>query len=155
MATVDLGQIVSVGHDEIVGTGDHHATEQSEGLCVSDDALALNGIVEQLREPRDCGDELHAHADERAAAPEEQPVDRRRESGRERGERVDQDAPHEHARVAEEVGEVPADESEDAARDGGHVCSVPTHELTARLLGSAPSRSARAGRTMSGSINSS
>ena len=37
----------------------------------------------------------------------------------------------------------------------GTYCIVPTHSLTWRLLGATPSRSASAGRTMSGSISSS
>ena len=37
----------------------------------------------------------------------------------------------------------------------GTYCMVPTHSLTARLLGATPSSSASAGRTISGSISSS
>jgi hypothetical protein len=135
VTALDRGQIVSVGDDEIVGTGHHHAAERSEGLGVPDDALALHGIVEQLREPCDGGDELDAHADERAAAPEEEPVDRRCESGCERSERVDQDAPDQHAAASKEVGEVSTDQSEDAACDGGHVLHRPDPRIDGKAIG--------------------
>ena len=119
-------------------------------------ALALLRIGEQLREPRDRRDELDADADERAAAPEQQPSDRRGVAGGQRRKRVEQDAPHEHAAAAEQVGQVPAEQAEDAARDRRNIeqRSRPT-SLTARLSAGTCSSSASAGRTMSGSISSS
>src|SRR6185295_11679513 len=50
-----------------------------------------------------------------------QPHHRRRIARGERRERVEQDAPDEHPPPAEDVGEIPAEQAEDAARHGGHV----------------------------------
>ena len=70
----DQRQRVGVGHDQVVGAGHHQAAHRSERLRVADHRLALLRIGEELGEPRDRRDKLHAHADEHAAAPEEQLV---------------------------------------------------------------------------------
>ena len=111
----------AVGHDQVVRGRDHDAAKRSDDLCVPDHRLALLGIGKQFRQPGDRGDELDAHADERAAPPEEQPRHGSRIAGGERRERVEQDAPDEHAPPAEQVGQIPAEQAEDAARHGGHV----------------------------------
>jgi len=117
----DFGKRLAIRDDQIVGAGHHEAAERGERLRIADDALPLLRLGEELRQPRDGRDELNAHAHERAAAPEKQPPDRRGVSGRERREGVQQDAPHQHAPAAEQVGEVPAQEPEHAARDRGHI----------------------------------
>ena len=118
----DFRKRLAVRDDQIVGAGHHQAAERCERLRVADDALPLLQVGdEELRQPRDGRDELDAHTHERAAAPEKQRLDRSGESGKECRERVQQDAPHQHAAAAEQVGEVAAEEAEHAARDRGHI----------------------------------
>jgi hypothetical protein len=65
--------------------------------------------------------ELHAHAHEHEASADEQHPEVRGEAGGKGGERIDEDAPGEHAAAAEPVGEVAAEEAEQAAAQGRHV----------------------------------
>ena len=67
-----VGRLSAIGDDQIVDSRHEDAADRSEGLRVADDGFAPFRIGKQLREPGDGGDELHADADERAAAPEEQ-----------------------------------------------------------------------------------
>src|SRR6185436_8758072 len=62
----------------------------------------------------------HRHADERRAAEEEQHRRRGRKAGGERREGVEQDAPHQHAPAAEDVGQVAAEQAEGAAGERRH-----------------------------------
>ena len=114
-------KVFSVRRDHVVGASDHEAAQRSQRLRVSDHRLTLFRVREELREPRDRRDELDAHAHERAAAPEQQPLHRRRVAGGERRERVEQDAPHEHTAASEQVGEVAAEQAEDPACDRRHI----------------------------------
>ena len=67
-------------------------------------------VGKQLRQPGDRGDELDAHADERGASAGPSSIDMfGREAGEEGRERVEQDAPGEHAAAAEPVGQVAAE----------------------------------------------
>ena len=117
VAASDGGKARGVGDGVVIRAGHHQAAERSERLRVADDRLAALRIGEELRQPRDRRDELDADADERADAPEEQLVDRGREAGGERREGVEQDAPGQHAPAPETIGQVAAEQPEDAAED--------------------------------------
>jgi hypothetical protein len=51
-------------------------------------------------------------------------LNRRGKAGRERAESVEQDAPHEHAPPAEQIGEVTPEQPEDASSHGRHKLDV-------------------------------
>ncbi len=123
MATPDERQRLGVGDDQVVHAGDHQAADRAERLRVADHAFAHLRVGKQLRQPRHRGHELHADADERAAAPEQQPFDGRRVAGRQRREGVEQDAPDEHAPAAE------AGRSD--SRRAGRRCRPPPPACTA------------------------
>src|SRR6188508_1706395 len=110
---------MAVGDDQVVPARRHHTSQRSKCLRVTEDALALCGIAEELGQPGDGGDKFNADADEAATAPEQEPFDRRRVASRQGGKGVDEDAPHEDTTAAEQVGEVAADQPEDASRNGG------------------------------------
>ena len=59
------------------------------------------------------------------AAPEQEPLDRGGVAGGQRRERVEQDAPHQHAAASEQIGEVTAQQAEDAAGHRGDVLQRP------------------------------
>ena len=78
------------------------------------------------------------------------------EAGGERREGVEQDAPGEHAAAAEPVGEIAAEQTEDAAeRPRAHRTASPIQRVNSGVPGAAPISSSSAGRTISGSISSS
>ena len=83
--------------------------------------------------------ELDAHADKHQAAEEQEHAEARRETGCERGERVEQNTPGEHAASAETIGEITAEQTEDAARDGRHIeqNAEPSSELRRARLNAA------------------
>ncbi len=114
-------QRLGVSDDPVVRTCRHDPADRCERLRVSDDRFALFRIGEQLGQPRDGRDELDADADERAATPEQQPSDRGRKAGRQGRDRIQQNAPHEHPAAAEQVGQVAAEQSEDAPCHRGDV----------------------------------
>jgi hypothetical protein len=107
--------------DHGVDRAHQQSPERREGLGVAEHRLAPPGVREELREPRHRGHELDADADEGQAAQDEEHRKRRGVAGGARRERVEQDAPDEHAPSAQAVGEVAAEEAEDAPRHRRHV----------------------------------
>ena len=115
VAAGDRGQRRAVGHRDVIGAGDHEAADRRERLRVAEGLFTLPGVGEDLRDPRDGRHELDEHADVGRRAEEQQHPDVGGEARGHRGERVDQDAPHQHAAPAEAVGQVAADQPERAA----------------------------------------
>ena len=132
VAPGDRGQGLGEVDGEEVGARHHQAAHRREGLGPAQHGLPPPGFGEQLRQPRHRRHELDAHADEGRAAEEEQPADRGREARGHRGERVEQDAPHEDAATAEQVGEVAPEQAEDPAGDGGQPEEPPHPEVELR-----------------------
>ena len=103
---------------QVVDAGDENAAHGTERLRVAEHTFPLLGIREQLGQPCDGGDEFHAHANEGRGPQEQQPVDVRRVTGRECRERVQQNAPRQNPPSSEPVGEIAAQQAEDAPEDG-------------------------------------
>ena len=72
-----------------------------EGLRVAEHRLAALRVGEELGQPGHRRHELDAHADERRAAEEQQHRERGGEPGGQGRERIEQDAPDQHAPAAE------------------------------------------------------
>ena len=116
----DLRQRVRVVDRQVVGARDQQPSDRREGLRPAQHRLAPLGVREQLGDPRHRGHELHRDAHEGGAAEEEQHLRRGGEAGGERRERVEQDAPHQHAAPPEEVGQVAAEQAEGPSRERRH-----------------------------------
>ena len=108
---------------------DEQSAERRKGLRVAKRRLAALGIGEQLRDPGDGGDELDADADEHEATKEEQHLDRRREPGQERGERIEKDAERQDAPAPEQIGQIPAEQTEDPAGERRNIEQPPDPHL--------------------------
>ena len=121
------GRLAAYVHAQPVDGRDHDAAERRKRLRVAEHFLAPLRLGEQLGEPRDCRDELDAHADEHEAAQHEQHLDRGRVTRQKRGDRINQDAVGQHATAAEPVGEVSTDEAENPSRECRDVKQPPTH----------------------------
>ncbi len=117
-------QVRAVGDHQVVRARGRDAAQRSQRLCVADNRLSLLRVREELRQPGDGGHEFHTDADERTAAPEEQLLDRGGIAGCQRAEGVEEDAPGEHSPPAEEIREVAAEQSENAASDGRYELDV-------------------------------
>ena len=120
MPPLDRRQRVGVPSREHVGRAHEQATERREGLRPAEHPLPLLAVGKELSQPGHRRHELHAHADEHEAAEEEQDRQRRGEARGKRREGIEQDAVREHAAPAQEVGQVAADQAEDAAGDCRH-----------------------------------
>jgi hypothetical protein len=121
MAARDRGQRIVVLGDPGEERRHHDPAERGEGLGDSEDALAPRRIGEQLGEPGHGRDELHADSHEGQAAQKEENRQGRGESGSPRRKRIEEDASREHGSPTEAIGEVSAEQSEDAAADRGQI----------------------------------
>ena len=83
--------------------------------------LAALRIGKELGEPCHCRHELDADADEDETAQHEQHLDGRRKAGHECRERVNEDAVGQDAAASEAIGEVAANQPEDATGKGGDI----------------------------------
>ena len=126
---------------EHVHRADEQAAERRERLRVAEHFFALIAVGEQFRQPRHGGDEFHAHADEHEAAEHQQLRQRRGIARREGRERIKQNAERQHAPATEPVGEITAEQTEHAARDGRdeEQRARPLHVLSARSQSAAAS----------------
>ena len=120
MVAVDRGQCQRELRREDVGQAHEQAAERGERLCPTERTLPLPCVGEQFSEPGHRGHEFHAHADEHQTAKKEQLRQRRGKARRQRRKRVEQDAEREHTPPPKQVGEVAAQQTEDAAGDRGH-----------------------------------
>ena len=115
VAAGNRGQRRAVGDCDVVGAGDQQAADRRERLRVAEGLFTLPGVGEDLGDPRHRRHELDEHADVGGRAEEQQHPDVGGEAGGHRRERIDQNAPHQHAAPAEPVGQVAADQAECAA----------------------------------------
>ena len=120
VVAVDRRQCQRELRREDVGQAHEQTTERGKRLRPPERTLPLPRVGEQFGEPCHRGHEFHAYADEHEAAEEQQLRQRRGKPRRQRRQRVEQDAEREHPPPPQQVGEVAAQQTEDAAGDRGH-----------------------------------
>jgi hypothetical protein len=115
VAAVDRRQRLRVVDREVVGARHHDAADRGEGLRPAEHGLAPARVGEELGEPGHCGTNSTDTPTNVVQRKKSSIRCRGREAGGERRERVEQDAPHQNAPAAEDVGQVAAEQAEGAA----------------------------------------
>ena len=98
----------------------HQPSDRGECLGVTQHRLPLLGFAKQFGQPGDRRHELDAHADEHETAQDQQLLKRDGETGTERREGVEQDAEGQDPAPAEDIREIPAQQTKHAADKCGH-----------------------------------
>ena len=131
----DGRQACGVCHAKAVHRGHEQAANRRKRLRVAQHLLAPRRLGKELREPRHSRDELDADADEYQTAQEQQHLDARGKSGRERRAGVDQDAEGQDTPAAKQIGQVAAEQPEDAAGEGRDIKQAAHPHLELRRPG--------------------
>jgi hypothetical protein len=89
----DRGKLGTVRHAPTIRICHQEAADRGKRLSVTQHFFPPFVVGKQFRQPRNRGDEFHAHTDENQATKEEQHPDAGGESRAKRRERIDENAP--------------------------------------------------------------
>src|SRR5512141_1236247 len=91
-----------------VCAADHESAQGRKSLSISKDAFTPARLREELRQPGDGRHEFDAYADESGRSKQQQDRQGGRQSRRQCGKSVDENAPGQYASSTEQIGQVTA-----------------------------------------------